>query len=883
MTVNTTKITSGPYTGNGVADTFSYTFTVYDKNNIAVFETDDNGFQTRLTVDTDYILNDIGVPGGGTITRKDGPLPVGYEWYIRSDYKETQLTSFGSQGAFFPDIHERAMDKLTYLIQQILDKKDRTLSVSDSYSGDLPLSLEDPFAGLALRWNSTADGIENYDPSTIIPDAVPVDKLVVNYSIVDNAINDPNMKINQACNISGRDVKGVGGGMWDVHAAGTFPLGRTVLAHNSLPLQIKLRLYEGIGTTAIGADADVNNGTSALSEILGVVERITVDNEIKVNNLDIGGNKLILLNGGGVLNADTVEGGGVFGGAVGYNVTKNIIHSDDPNCHFEIRDRLIVECGGTRNDGNEIGRDFGGNSQAPIFAERAFLFENCKFISMDAEIRHYLAAGDSLTGNFKDLHNPTLDGNFADVAFAAQNCIEVEVKGRWENNGSEMTIIRDTNPDSSKITNLLFKARCHDNHRSHLWYMLKSVIVEPSFLTKHEASPINAFSDNQVMYPLIIDDVRASHGIDLSEGILLTRNVQIMAPIITNVDDSGIYAATVGLKVIGGWIFGANYGVRNLLGFVDTVTDILGDTYISGLSISNVNVGAIQVTGKRTDPQYSKATISDCKIYQNIIVPASFGINIQSTEDVDIVGNVIQGMDNPITATSRVNRLQIERNTFDQIHGKENQGGDDILIDNQGDTSSPIEITISRNQFKQPPSPGNWSFTIENFDSGAIKDVNLIDNEGYFYYRVTNTDINYRREYKRRWQGSIGDGSFEGGARVWNQIRSNTDISYWQFIQYDGNHNLGVTMGTNPTATASIVNGSNEVTMSPSASEIKIGQFVNIGGVVDNLVVAKHPTDPAIFYTWKNMTSTATGLTVEYNGNVRVGYLGKSGTLTSVI
>lgn len=163
MTVNTKKITSGPYTGNGIADTFSYGFKISDKTEVSVFETDESGVQTELVVDTDYTVNSVGNDSGGTITRVAGPLPTNYEWYIRSNYDETQLTAFTSQGAFFPDLHENAMDKLTFLIQQILDKISRTFTLSDSYSGPLPLTLENPDSGKVLRWNDDESGLENFD------------------------------------------------------------------------------------------------------------------------------------------------------------------------------------------------------------------------------------------------------------------------------------------------------------------------------------------------------------------------------------------------------------------------------------------------------------------------------------------------------------------------------------------------------------------------------------------------------------------------------------------------------------------------------------------------------------------------------------------------
>lgn len=157
MTVNTTKITSGPYAGNDIVDTFSYTFKVADKTQLSVYETDDNDVQTLLVVDTDYTVAGVGNDGGGIITRVAGALPTNYEWFIRSNYEETQLTAFNSQGAFFPDLHEEAMDKLTFLLQQLLDKGDRSFRLSDTVDIDGLFTLTQNAAnraGLALGFDA---------------------------------------------------------------------------------------------------------------------------------------------------------------------------------------------------------------------------------------------------------------------------------------------------------------------------------------------------------------------------------------------------------------------------------------------------------------------------------------------------------------------------------------------------------------------------------------------------------------------------------------------------------------------------------------------------------------------------------------------------------
>lgn len=131
MTVATTNITSGPYSGNDVADSFAYTFRIDDESQVAVYESAAAGIPTLLTLDTDYTVSGVGDDNGGYVTRVSGALLTGSNWYIRSDYSDTQDTSFSSQGGFFPDVHESALDKLTFVSQQQEDKINRSIRLSD--------------------------------------------------------------------------------------------------------------------------------------------------------------------------------------------------------------------------------------------------------------------------------------------------------------------------------------------------------------------------------------------------------------------------------------------------------------------------------------------------------------------------------------------------------------------------------------------------------------------------------------------------------------------------------------------------------------------------------------------------------------------------------
>jgi len=168
MTVETSNITSGPYTGNGLLDEYDYDFRITNKSQLIVYETDDDGVQTILTVDTDYTVAGVGVDEGGTVTRVAGNLPTGYTWYIRSNYLAQQETAFASQGGFFPRTHEAAFDKLTMLMQQVEDQIQRSLRLASGYSGSASPVLSAPVAGAYLRWSNDGLSLINDDAISVV-------------------------------------------------------------------------------------------------------------------------------------------------------------------------------------------------------------------------------------------------------------------------------------------------------------------------------------------------------------------------------------------------------------------------------------------------------------------------------------------------------------------------------------------------------------------------------------------------------------------------------------------------------------------------------------------------------------------------------------------
>lgn len=151
MAINNTINSAGPYIGNGSTTTFSYNFRILNVSQLAVFR-ERNSTVTKLNLNTDYTVSGVGL-SFGTITFSTAPLNTDII-YIVSDYKATQLTEFESQGAFFPQTHEDAMDKMTYLIMQL---EKRTLKVAQHRSiNDLP----DPKEGYGIKYDAQGQFIE---------------------------------------------------------------------------------------------------------------------------------------------------------------------------------------------------------------------------------------------------------------------------------------------------------------------------------------------------------------------------------------------------------------------------------------------------------------------------------------------------------------------------------------------------------------------------------------------------------------------------------------------------------------------------------------------------------------------------------------------------
>lgn len=116
MTVSSEQ-SSVTYTGNGVTTLFTIPYYFLDKTHILVTLTDAAGVVIPKVLNIDYTVSGAGNEAGGSLTFFVAP-PNLSSLIIARNVPATQLTEYRPNDDFPAESHERALDKLTMLVQQ---------------------------------------------------------------------------------------------------------------------------------------------------------------------------------------------------------------------------------------------------------------------------------------------------------------------------------------------------------------------------------------------------------------------------------------------------------------------------------------------------------------------------------------------------------------------------------------------------------------------------------------------------------------------------------------------------------------------------------------------------------------------------------------------
>lgn len=145
--------------GNGSVGPYAITFPFELAADISVIVTD-VASGVDLSVQPTYsITGGAGDVGNVTFSTT---IPSTQRYTFRRVVAATQLTSYPESSPFPAKSHEKALDKLTYAIQQLAEAQSRAITLSPTTTVATAPTLADPVAGSLLGWDATGTNIINY-------------------------------------------------------------------------------------------------------------------------------------------------------------------------------------------------------------------------------------------------------------------------------------------------------------------------------------------------------------------------------------------------------------------------------------------------------------------------------------------------------------------------------------------------------------------------------------------------------------------------------------------------------------------------------------------------------------------------------------------------
>lgn len=135
MTISTTT-TKKVYNGNGIATVFAYDFYIDVASDLEVYLADVNGTLVLQTITTDYSVSGAGNPAGGNVTFVSPPDTGTGNIVILRKTPLTQETDYIEGDTFPAEEHEKALDKLTRIVQELQEGLDRAVKIQANSTTD---------------------------------------------------------------------------------------------------------------------------------------------------------------------------------------------------------------------------------------------------------------------------------------------------------------------------------------------------------------------------------------------------------------------------------------------------------------------------------------------------------------------------------------------------------------------------------------------------------------------------------------------------------------------------------------------------------------------------------------------------------------------------
>lgn len=136
------------YAGNGIATVFAFTFPIHAESDLRVVLRASNGTETVKALTTHYTVSASPWTTGGSVTMLTPPAS-GETLLIKREVDVTQGLDLVDGDALPAESLERALDKLTFILQQLSEVSERVVTLQEATALS-SLVLPDPASGEIL-------------------------------------------------------------------------------------------------------------------------------------------------------------------------------------------------------------------------------------------------------------------------------------------------------------------------------------------------------------------------------------------------------------------------------------------------------------------------------------------------------------------------------------------------------------------------------------------------------------------------------------------------------------------------------------------------------------------------------------------------------------
>jgi hypothetical protein len=154
------------YACTGSQTVFPYTFRILDQAHIKVILRSSAGIETDLPITTHFAVSGVGEAEGGNVTTV-ATYADGYTLTLLRSVPPSQESDYVENDLFPAESHEQALDKLTMIVQQMIEEMKRCIKLPKSSELTGAQVEIDATASRVIGWDAYGTGLSLYNTDEV--------------------------------------------------------------------------------------------------------------------------------------------------------------------------------------------------------------------------------------------------------------------------------------------------------------------------------------------------------------------------------------------------------------------------------------------------------------------------------------------------------------------------------------------------------------------------------------------------------------------------------------------------------------------------------------------------------------------------------------------